>query len=180
MKQITILFTILFAAIFGTSGELSASFGLQSSAFQDHGNIPKKYACDREGLNKSPGFMWSGAPPETKSYVLVAFDQISPDNKFIHWVIFNIPAKAHSLPEGVKKDGVLSDGSKQGKNSFKKIGYDGPCPPPGPQHLYQFEIYALDDMLTLAEGATYSMLQHSMEGHILDQADVVGLYPAGG
>jgi Raf kinase inhibitor-like YbhB/YbcL family protein len=168
------VYTVLSMLTMGNT--LYADLKLQSSSFNNHGFIPKKNACDKDGSNRSPGLIWTGAPVGVKSYAIICYDQLSPKNEFVHWIIFNIPATVNQLPEGVAKTANLPNGARQGKNSFKNIGFDGPCPPPGTPHLYHFVLYALDEPLSLAEGTSLDMLKHSMEGHILDKAELVGLF----
>jgi len=91
-------------------------------------------------------------------------------------VIYNIPADSSGLPPGVSKNNTLDDGSLQGNNDFGRIGYNGPCPPPGKAHKYFFKVYALDTTLSLKSGATKSQLEAAMLGHILAQGEIVGKY----
>src|SRR5271169_1078216 len=92
------------------------------------------------------------------------------------WVLWNLPARAHELPEAVAKQDQLDDGTRQGHNSFRKIGYDGPCPPRGKAHRYFFRLYALDEKLDLAAGASDLDLQEAMKGHVISQAEYMGTY----
>ena len=100
----------------------------------------------------------------------------APAGTWVHWVLWNLPASAHGLPEAVAKQDQLVDGMRQGRNSFRKIGYNGPCPPPGKPHRYFFRLYALDEKLELAPGASSSDLQAAMKGHVLGQAEYMGTY----
>jgi hypothetical protein len=93
-----------------------------------------------------------------------------------HWLLFNIPAEVVALPEGVPRGSELDDGSRQGENSGKRIGYDGPCPPSGQTHEYVFKLYALDTMLDLDAGVTKDQINAALEGHILGEAQLVGTY----
>ena len=95
---------------------------------------------------------------------------------FTHWVIFDLGANTTQLGEGVQPAPHLPDGAIQGTNSFGKLGYGAPCPPTGPAHHYRFTIYSLDDLLRLRPGANKEQVQSAMEGHILDQGMLVGLY----
>ena len=155
------------------------SFQLTSPAFAEGKPIPRKYTC--EGSDVSPPLQWSGAPPATKSFALIADDPDAPDPKapkmvWVHWVIFNIPATATGLPENLAKTQTLPDGTRQGTNDFRRIGYGGPCPPPGDPHRYFFKLYALDTVLELKPGATKPELLKAMEGHILAHAQLMGTY----
>jgi Raf kinase inhibitor-like YbhB/YbcL family protein len=93
-----------------------------------------------------------------------------------HWVLFDLPATTASLPEGVSKMDELPSGGRQGRNDFRKIGYGGPCPPPGKAHRYFFKLYALDAKLNLEPGASKQEVEQAMQGHILAQAEWMGKY----
>ena len=111
-----------------------------------------------------------------KTFALIADDPDAPAGTWVHWVIFNIPGQTQSLPSGVEKKEQLAGGSKQGKNDFRKIGYNGPCPPLGKPHRYFFKLYALGSDLTLPAGASKADVEHAMAGHILAQAELMGRY----
>ena len=149
------------------------SFSVKTSAFSEGGDIPKKYTCD--GSDLSPALKWAGAPAGTKSLALIADDPDAPVGTWTHWIVWNIPAEA-ALPEGLAKVESLSDGTRQGKNDFKRIGYGGPCPPPGKPHRYFFKLYALDSTLDLKPGATRKELESAIKGHVLGQAELMGRY----
>lgn len=147
---------------------------LRSEAFQEGGNIPAKFTCD--GDDMSPPLNWGGMPAQTGSFALIVDDPDAPGGVFTHWVIFDLGANTHHLGEGVRPVPQLPDGATQGQNSFGKIGYGGPCPPQGPAHHYVFTVYALDVMLRLPPGSSKEQVLGAMEGHILDQGQLVGLY----
>ena len=94
----------------------------------------------------------------------------------MHWVLFNLPASARDLPGGVPKVKELAGGGLQGTNDFRKIGYGGPCPPPGKPHRYYFKLYALKSKLNLAAGATKMDVEQAMKGSVLAQAELMGRY----
>ena len=85
----------------------------------------------------------------TRSIALILDDPDVPGKTWVHWVIYNIHANSRALLPGVPKNKTLDDGSLQGKNDFGRIGYNGPCPPPGKPHRYFFNVYALDTTLSL-------------------------------
>lgn len=147
---------------------------LSSSAFQEGGEIPTKYTC--EGQDVSPTLTWGGLPAGTQSLALIVDDPDAPVGVFTHWVLFNLPADSRGLPEAMPTQAQLSDGSLQGKNDFGKIGYGGPCPPPGRPHRYQFTLYALDQTLDLKAGASKKQVLDAMQGHILAQGRLTGTY----
>ena len=151
----------------------SASLTLSSPAFAAGASIPAVYSCD--GKDQSPPLRWTGAPAGTKSFALIMDDPDAPAGTWVHWLIFNIPAQATGLPEAVRPAATLDDGSVQGTNSWRRLGYGGPCPPRG-QHRYFFKLYALDAMLSLSSSAGKADLLRAMEGHILAQAELMGVY----
>lgn len=102
-------------------------------------------------------------------------DPDAPSGTWDHWLIYNIPAQAKGLKEGIAKVRELPDGSRQGVNSWGRIGYDGPNPPSG-THRYYFRLYALDCDLGLPAGANKTVLLSAMKGHILATAELMGRY----
>jgi hypothetical protein len=154
-----------------------APLQLHSSAFVAQGDIPQRHSC--AGENLSPALTWDGAPPNTQSWVLIMDD---PDAVAVaghvwdHWLLYNLSARARALPEGVAAGGTLADGSLQGKNSAGRLAYDGPCPPKGSPHHYSWRLYALDQPLDLQPGVTKDELLNAMAGHLLAQAELVGLF----
>lgn len=150
------------------------AMALMSSAFDKGGNIPVKYTCD--GPDVSPPLKWSGLPAGTKSICLIAHDPDAPVGDWVHWVLYNLPPETAGLPENLEKGEKLTNGALQGINDFRRVGYGGPCPPPGPAHRYFFKVYALDEMLNLPPKATRKGLEKAMEGHVLDKAELMGKY----
>ncbi len=146
---------------------------LESSAFTSGQPIPQKHTCD--GADQSPPLAWSDAPQGTKSFALIADDPDAPIGTWVHWVIFNLPAQTHGLPEGVAKTDSAAGGT-QGRNDFGKTGYGGPCPPPGKPHRYFFKLYALDSNLELKAGAKKADVEKALQGHVLANAELMGLY----
>jgi hypothetical protein len=163
---------LLFLFVVFLKGD-SMNLKIYSSAFEDGGMIPSKYTCD--GADISPPLAWSGLPEGTKSIAIINDDPDAPMGTWVHWVIYNIPPTAQGLAEDIKRVEKLPDGTLQGKNSWGRIGYGGPCPPGG-THRYFFKIYALDKMLNLKPGATKEELLTAMKGHILAQAQFYGKY----
>jgi len=149
------------------------SFELTSTAFAPGEPIPRKYTCD--GENISPPLEWRDAPQNAKSFALIADDPDAPIGTWVHWVLYNLPGETHALPQALPSDARLPDGSQNGKNSWGQMGYGGPCPPGG-THRYFFKLYALDAALALDAGASKEQLLQAMEGHILAQTEVMGLY----
>ena len=150
---------------------------LTSPSFENQGDIPKKFTCD--GQDISPALAWTNLPQGTKSLVLIVDDPDAPDPAnpsmtWVHWVLYNIPATAGSLPEGVKEKD-LPKGTLQGLNDWKKTGFGGPCPPVG-KHRYFYKLYALDMVLPDLKKPTKVKLEKAMEGHVLSKTELVGLY----
>ena len=112
------------------------SVALKSTAFSEGGEIPRKHTCD--GADLSPELTWGGVSPAAHSLALIVDDPDAPQGTWTHWLIWNIPPHHTSLPEGVPTSEVLENGAAQGTNDFNRIGYGGPCPPPGKPHRYFF------------------------------------------
>jgi len=119
---------------------------------------------------------WNNPPAGTVSFALIVDD---PDAVSVagivwdHWVLFNLPAETRTLEEGAP----APKGSLEGTSSGGKVGYEGPCPPQGKSHHYNFYLYALDTQLKLKAGATKKAVLEAIQLHILDRAELVGLYP---
>jgi len=150
------------------------ALALHSHDFENGSDIPRAFTC--EGEDRSPELEWSGIPEGTQSFALIADDPDAPAGTWVHWVIFNIPPTTQELKPGVEKKDQLPDGTRQGQNDFRKIGYNGPCPPPGRPHRYFFRLYALNSKLTLPAGTSKSDLERAMEGHVVAHAEWVGRY----
>ena len=147
---------------------------LRSTAYRPGGAIPPQHACD--GENQSPDFTWFDVPPQTKSLALVLHDPDAPKaGGFTHWVLYDIAPETRQIDAGVPKQDPVTDFGVQGKNDGGRIGYMGPCPPSG-MHHYIARLYALDTEVDLKPGATRQELERVMEGHILDQAALMGTY----
>ncbi len=147
---------------------------LKSSGFQSGSDIPRKYTCD--GADLSPPLRWENEPANVKSFALIADDPDAPVGTWVHWVIYDWPAGSNELSEGTPTTDTLSNGTKQGLNDFRKVGYGGPCPPPGLTHRYFFKLYALDVETRLKPRATKQQLLDAMKGHILAEAQLMGRY----
>jgi Raf kinase inhibitor-like YbhB/YbcL family protein len=153
------------------------SMNLTSSAFAHLGAIPGTYTC--EGRDISPPLAWGGLPEGTQSLVLIVDDPDAPDPSapkmtWVHWVLYNIPATAAGLPEGVTSE-TIPAGTREGLNDWKRRGYGGPCPPIG-RHRYFHKLYALDTLLPDLGPASKAQVEQAMSGHILEQAELTGTY----
>jgi Raf kinase inhibitor-like YbhB/YbcL family protein len=154
--------------------EVEMTLSLSSTAFKEGDKIPAKYTCD--GQDISPLLTWGEPPQLTQAFVLIVDDPDAPGGVFTHWVLFNIPAIARQLEEGIAAQERLRNGALQGKNDFGRIGYGGPCPPRGPAHQYRFTLYALDKSLDSKPGASKKQIVDAMKGHILAQGQLTGTY----
>jgi Raf kinase inhibitor-like YbhB/YbcL family protein len=154
-------------------GEGPMTLKLRSTVFQEGGMIPSKHTCD--GEDASPPLLWSGVPDSAKSLALVCEDPDAPRGIWTHWVVYGIPATAHTLPAALPARETLDDHTHQGKNDFQKIGYGGPCPPSG-THRYYFKLYALDTTPDLPPAPTKDQLLKAIEGHTLAQGELMARY----
>jgi Raf kinase inhibitor-like YbhB/YbcL family protein len=145
---------------------------LESSAFKDGESIPAKYTCD--GDNISPPLLISDVPTEAKTITLIMDDpdvpkSIRSDGVWDHWIVWNLPAGIERINEGERLPGVY------GTTTSGRLEYGGPCPPDR-EHRYFFRLYALDSELTIKEGSDKKNLLDTMEGHVLDRAELMGIY----
>ncbi|HMK54913.1 MAG TPA: YbhB/YbcL family Raf kinase inhibitor-like protein [Methanobacteriaceae archaeon] len=145
---------------------------IKSPEFSEGGLIPPRYTCD--DLNVSLPLEWESSD-EGKSIALICEDPDAPSGLWTHWVLFNLPPETRSLPENIMGREELENGALQGANSWGTIGYRGPCPPSGLHH-YFFKIYVLDIKLDLPAGSARQEVLEAMEGHILDEGQLMGIY----
>lgn len=145
-----------------------------SSAFQHQGTIPRVNTCDGEDV--SPPLRWSEPARPAVSFAVISDDPDAPVGTWVHWVLFNLPAETRELVENAEGASGLPAGALQGVTDFRRLGYGGPCPPPGKPHRYFFKVYALDRTLDLDAGATKADVERAMRGCILDQGELVGRY----
>jgi hypothetical protein len=146
---------------------------LHSPAFLTGSTIPFQYTCD--GDNVSPPLNWDSPPSGTVSFVLIVEDPDAPEQTFTHWVVYNLPADIHFLPEAVANHPTLPNGGVHGKNDFGTLGFGGPCPPNG-THRYFFKLHAIDRILELPPGASKAEVTEAAKGHILDSAELMARY----
>jgi Raf kinase inhibitor-like YbhB/YbcL family protein len=166
-----------------------ARLTVESSAFKDGATIPDDYT--NFGKNVSPPLSWSGAPATTRQFAVVCHDPDAPlPGGFTHWVIYKIPATAKGLPEAVPAGAAVTAsgiaGAIQGANGFGAFArrggpppepsYRGPAPPAGAPHHYHFTVYAIDGGVDLQPGLNRNDLLKAIEGHVVGQGEIVGLY----
>lgn len=155
---------------------------LTSSSFEDGGIIPNKYTqAATPEKPVSPALAWTHVPEGTVSFALILHDPdtslMNTTEEVLHWMVFNIPGTATSLPEGVSDQPQLTDGSIQALNRTKKVGYLGMgASAAGPYHHYTFELFALDTKLSLGPDATRADVMKAMDGHILGKGVLVGRF----
>ncbi|MCD4673436.1 MAG: YbhB/YbcL family Raf kinase inhibitor-like protein [Anaerolineaceae bacterium] len=144
---------------------------ITSPAFEHQQGIPDLYTC--KGKDISPPLQWLEPPAGTQSFVLIMDDPDAPIGTWDHWVVFNMPAELRQLEEAIS---TLPPGTQQGCNSWRRNDYGGPCPPGGARHRYFFKLYALDTRLDFPNGVRKGKLEKAMQGHILAQGEMVGIY----
>ncbi len=169
MANKAVMIALLAIAVLGFTyegmAEGSGKMKIASPDFENNNFIPRKFTCDGEDIN--PGLTIEGIPKEAKSLVLIVDDPDAPSGIWVHWVIYNIPI-----------NGQIDENSapgKQGMTDSGKKAYNGPCPPSG-THRYFFKIYALDTALNLKEGVKKPEVEKAMQGHVLEKAELMGLY----
>jgi len=148
---------------------------ITSPAFTAGASIPTVYTC--EGNDISPALAWAGVPAEAKSLALIVDDPDAPDPAkpkmvYVHWVLYNLPPNSTGLAEAISQ---LPPGTREGTNDWKRTSYGGPCPPIG-RHRYFFKLYALDCVLPDLGPATKPELLRAIDGHIVEQAELMGTY----
>jgi len=178
MKSLSCLVKFILPVVLIAGGcvfmDSSFAIEIKSSAFRDGEYIPVRYTGLGEDV--SPPLSWSGAPEGTQSYCLIVDDPDAPMGTWDHWILYDIPKSKSSLEEGIPKEATLQDGSKQGVNDFRDIGYDGPAPPPGKPHRYIFTLYALDAELGLEPGLNKESVLKSIKGHTIGKGKLTGLF----
>jgi hypothetical protein len=172
-----LLLLALVGAACGEERKVPMSLSLNSPAFAPNATIPARHTCD--GGDVSPVLQWSGLPDGAKSLALIVDDPDAPDpaapqRTWVHWVLYNLPATAGALPEGVTAS-QLPAGTQEGLNDWKRTGYGGPCPPIG-RHRYFHKLYALDSVLPDLGKPDKAQLLKAMEGHVMAETELIGTY----
>jgi Raf kinase inhibitor-like YbhB/YbcL family protein len=159
---------LLYVAALGKEALRMETLTITSPAFGQAETIPARHTCD--GSDTSPALVIAKVPPAAQTLALIMDDPDAPVGTWVHWVVWNIPAQTREIPEG-----GLPTQAIQGKNSWPRTGYGGPCPPSG-THRYFFKVYALDTMLHLGNSTTKAVLERAMVGHILAKGELMGTY----
>jgi Raf kinase inhibitor-like YbhB/YbcL family protein len=167
----------------------AAKLTVTSTAFKNGETIPADYTAD--GRNVSPPLRWSGAPAGSREFALILDDPDAPTPQpFVHWIMYQIPATATGLPEALGMGGTVKaeglTGAIQGMTGFGAYarpgsappdpGYRGPAPPAGKPHHYHFKVYALNAPVDAKPGMTKDDLLKAMDGTIVAQGEIVGVY----
>lgn len=153
------------------------TLSITSTAFEHEGEMPAKYTC--EGKDICPPLAWDGVPQGTQSLALIIDDPDAPDPEaptmnWVHWILYNLPPDTTGLAEGATLES-LPVGTEAGKNDWAQTWYGGPCPPIG-KHRYFHKLYALDCILEGLYKPEKADVEAAMQGHILDQAVLMGTY----
>lgn len=177
LRIVPALWLALAASAAPRPGGVEMALTLTSLNFAHGGQIPALHTC--EGADRSPALAWAGVPAGTQSLVLIVDDPDAPDPAaprmtYVHWVLYDLPATAHALPEGVAS-AALPPGTREGQNDWKRTGYGGPCPPIG-RHRYFHKLYALDVTLGDLGRPTKAQVEAAMRGHVLEQTELMGTY----
>ena len=141
---------------------------ISSPAFMNGGKMPARFAYNHE--NYSPPLTFSEIPPNAQSLALIMDDPDAVCGTWVHWVMWNISPQTTGIPED-----SVPDKAVEGVTNFRGKGYGGPCPPSG-IHRYFFKLYALDTVLNFDDNSTASVLEEKMKDHIIEQAELYGLY----
>ena len=156
---------------------------LTVTGWSDGDSVPLKYSCSGQPAGVSPAMSWKQVPPGTQTFLVLVHDPEPHPGKGLtditHWLIWNIPGTATGLPEAVPAGGTLPDGShqvKRGNGANATAAYGGPCAPPGPDHHYTYELWALDTKLDLPEDATRADIMKAADGHVLGAALWIGKF----
>jgi len=147
-----------------------STVGLTSSVFLNGSSIPSRYTCDGEDL--APPLTWTRVPARAGSLALLVEDQNAPGGAFVHWSVYDLPRGSSGTGTG-----QVPQGGVEGRNSFGRVGYGGPCPPRGdPPHHYVFSIHALDDTPGLPSGASPAVVREAVAAHEIAAGALTGTY----
>ena len=111
-----------------------------------------------------------------KAFALIVDDPDAPVGLWVHWVLYDLPGTAGGLAQNQARSATLGSGARQGRNSWSRVGWNGPSPPPGKPHRYFFKLYALSGPVGLEPGATAQKLEAAMKGKVLAEASLMGTY----
>jgi Raf kinase inhibitor-like YbhB/YbcL family protein len=158
----------------GRAGTQEATMQITSPDIAPGAAIPRAFTAD--GADISPALAWQGAPQGTRAFALVMDDPDAPVGLWVHWVVYDLPGDLAGLSQNQPRSAALGNGARQGRNSWSRLGWNGPSPPPGRPHRYFFKLYALDGPLGLDSGATAQKVEAAMKGKVLAEASFMGTY----
>lgn len=144
---------------------------LTSPAFEGDSSMPADFTCDGQNIN--PPLDILDVPRDASSLVLIVEDPDAVGGTWTHWTVWNIDPSTTMIPEN-----SVPEGAVEGETSFGQSGYGGPCPPEG-THRYYFKIYALDTNIDLTPETSRDLLDQTIEGHVIEKAEIIGLYSRG-
>ena len=152
-------------------GHTLETMSVSSTSFPSGGRIPIEFTCD--GKDVVPQLSFSAPPQGTQSVVVVVDDPDAPSGLFTHMIAYNLPADFHAVAEGAD---LTSAGARYGSNDFGNTRYNGPCPPKGEMHRYQFSAFALDRAMDVREGLNRAETDAQMDAHILAVGTLFGTF----
>jgi Raf kinase inhibitor-like YbhB/YbcL family protein len=172
---VLVLVLLLGLVACGGDGEPRLAF-TSDSAVADGEPIEVFFTCDDEEV--SPTLVWTGVPAETRELALVVEDPDAPQGTFTHWLVYGMSPEIDSLPNAIGPEPAMGTprALRQGENDFGRVGYAGPCPPPGEEHDYVFRLLALHGESGLAPGATRPEFDEAVEPHVLAEASITAPY----
>lgn len=174
MRRAAASLVCLLACPLGCQVAPKSSLRLRLPGFAEGASIPKAFTAD--GGDASPELNWSGAPAGTQAFALVVEDPDAPAGTWVHWIAYDLPATVTGLAQGQPRSETLPGGGRQGRNSWGRLGWNGPDPPPGSAHHYRFRLYALSAPTGLAPGAERGALDAAMKGKLLGESSWAGRY----
>jgi phosphatidylethanolamine-binding protein (PEBP) family uncharacterized protein len=93
---------------------------MKTDTFEDGGIIPQGYA-GRDG-NMRPAFTFANIPDGMVSFASIFHDvdvAFSGTDDVLHWIAWNIPAKAGGIPEGNLPEGAVSGTANVGRKLLR-------------------------------------------------------------
>ncbi len=148
----------------------SGAFTLTVDSLAAGSVLPDVYTC--KGASESPEVSWDGVPPGTKSLALILDDPDTPNGRFTHWIVYNIPPVSGELARGQPNAKVLANGAQHGDNSAGSRGYYPVCPPIGTTHRYIFRLYAVDMDITQPT-ADRDSIDWALADHTIAKAEFI-------
>jgi Raf kinase inhibitor-like YbhB/YbcL family protein len=156
-----------------------SNFKFSTTSFTAGGPIPEKYSCD--GVNINPALEWSGAPANTKSFAIIVDD---PDavpvagKVWDHWLLCNIIPTTTAIKSGAGSADFFENRALIIKNSFGNNKYQGPCPPSGQNHTYEFKIYALSvaTLPGITANSSKNALEDAIDANLIEKVVFTGTF----